>query len=71
MMGSPAELRGVTYGSDLRLFPNHAKMPAVLYGPGDLREAHSIDESVSIDDVLNATRAMVLMVIRWCGGRGT
>lgn len=69
VMGSPAELRGVTYGSDLRLFTNHAKMPAVLYGPGDLREAHSIDESVSIDDVLNATRAMVLMVIRWCGGR--
>ena len=69
VMGSPADLRGVTYGSDLRLFTNHAGMPAVLYGPGDLREAHAIDESVSIEDVMNATRAMTLMLIRWCGGR--
>ena len=28
-----AILEGVTYGSDLRLFTNHADIPAVLFGP--------------------------------------
>ena len=66
--GSEGALRGVTYGSDLRLFTNHAHMPAILYGPGDLNQAHAIDESVAIEDVRVAARTMTLMLIRWCGG---
>ena len=43
-------IEGVTYGSDLRLFTNHARMPAVLYGAGDVARAHSVDEFVEIDE---------------------
>ena len=35
VLGREAVLEGVTYGSDLRLFTNHAKIPAVLYGHGN------------------------------------
>src|SRR5262245_6884949 len=31
VVGGAARVEGVTYGSDLRLFTNHARMPAVLY----------------------------------------
>ena len=45
-----ADIKGVTYGSDLRLFTNHAGMPAVLYGPGDVRQAHAVEEAAQAVD---------------------
>lgn len=66
--GHPPDIEGVTYGSDLRLFTNHADMPAVLYGPGDVREAHSVNESIALDEILTATRVLALTIFRWCGG---
>ncbi|HVC21368.1 MAG TPA: ArgE/DapE family deacylase [Vicinamibacterales bacterium] len=67
--GSEPAIEGVTYGSDLRLFTNHAGMPAVLYGPGDVRQAHAINESIDLDEVMTATRVLALTIFRWCGGR--
>ena len=67
-LGVDAELRGVTYGSDLRLFTNYAGMPAVLYGPGELRQAHSVNESVAVSEILAAARVMTTLLVRWCGG---
>ncbi len=67
MLGAPPRLQGVTYGSDLRLFTNHAGMPAVLYGPGDVADAHTVDESVEIEEVVQATKALACMMVRWCG----
>jgi acetylornithine deacetylase len=66
--GSDAPLRGVTYGSDMRLFTNHGDIPAVLYGPGDVRLAHAVDEYIPLDDVITATKTIAMMVVAWCGG---
>ena len=44
-----ARIEGVTYGSDLRLFTNHGKIPAVLFGPGSVSQAHTVDEFVEIN----------------------
>lgn len=60
---------GVTYGSDLRLFTNHARIPAVLYGPGDVLDAHTVDESISIAEIMQATKILALTIYDWCGGR--
>jgi acetylornithine deacetylase len=65
---APPPVHGVTYGSDLRLFTNHAHMPAVLYGPGDLEAAHAVDESVATRDIMAAARTSVRLLVRWCGG---
>ena len=59
-------LQGVSYGSDLRLFTNHAQIPAVLYGPGDVANAHSVDEFVELDQVVAATKVLALTVATWC-----
>jgi acetylornithine deacetylase len=61
-------LRAVTYGSDMRLFINHAHMPATHYGPGDVELAHSVDENVPLEQVLQVTRVIAQLVTQWCGG---
>ena len=55
---------GVSYGSDLRLFTEHAGMPAVLYGPGDVALAHAANEHVSIDEILRTTEVLTLLIHR-------
>jgi acetylornithine deacetylase len=62
----PPGVEGVTYGSDLRLFTNHARIPAVLYGPGDVANAHTVDESIDIDEVVTATKVLALLIDTWC-----
>lgn len=67
--GGPAELRGMRYGADMRLLVNEAGIPSVLFGPGDVREAHRPDESVPIEELLTATRTLALAALRFCGVR--
>ena len=67
IVGQSPAIEGVTYGSDLRLFTNHADIPAVLYGPGDVIDAHTVDERIAIADVIQATTILALTVVNWCG----
>lgn len=57
--------RGAPYGSDLRLY-NAAGVPTLHYGPGDVRLAHSPQESVPIDELVTVTEALVLALVRAC-----
>ena len=59
-------VEGVTYGSDLRLFTNHANIPALLYGPGDVVNAHTVDEFIDLADVMTATKVLALAIDTWC-----
>ena len=68
MLGEPAILQGVTYGSDLRLFTNHGKLPAVLYGPGNIQQAHTVDEWVDLQQVFSAAKVLAYLITQWCGG---
>lgn len=68
--GSAPALRGVTYGSDMRLFTNHARTAATHYGPGDVGMAHAANEFVPLDEVVTATKVVAQMIARWCGGNG-
>lgn len=68
MTGSAPVLRGVPYGSDMRLFTNHAKIAATHYGPGDVGMAHAANEFVPLDEVVTVTKVVAQMITRWCGG---
>ena len=61
-------VQGVTYGSDLRLFTNHAQVPAVLYGPGNVSNAHTVDEYVDLAEVFSAAKVLAYLITQWCGG---
>ncbi len=65
--GALAIFEGMTYGADMRLLTNVAGIPTVLYGPGDVRDAHRPNESVAIADLLTATRVLALTALRFCG----
>ncbi|MEU0287747.1 ArgE/DapE family deacylase [Streptomyces sp. NPDC006147] len=65
--GGPApRRRGATYGSDLRHYAG-AGIPALQYGPGDIAVAHSEREHVSVREVVEAARTLVLTVLRTVG----
>ena len=49
--GRAADVVGVPYGADMRLFVNHGNTPTVMYGPGDVRVAHAADEHVALVEV--------------------
>ncbi|MCT3398516.1 acetylornithine deacetylase [Lentilactobacillus hilgardii] len=41
-------------------------IPAVIYGPGELVQAHSDNESASFDQLLNYTKSIAGFVVDWC-----
>jgi acetylornithine deacetylase len=71
VMGRTTMLQGVTYGSDLRLFTNHGHLPAVLYGPGNIAQAHTVDEWVDLKEVFSAAKVLAYIITQWCGGSFT
>lgn len=41
-------------------------IPTISYGPGELAEAHSNNESVSVEDILLFAKTMAAFIIQWC-----
>ena len=68
VLGDQPKTQGVPYGSDLRLFTEHGKFPAVLYGPGDVAFAHTVEEHVELEEVFACARVLALLITDWCGG---
>jgi acetylornithine deacetylase len=50
---------------------NAGGVPAIGYGPGDLRTAHAVDEHVAIEEIVAATRTYSLLAADWCGVHST
>ena len=67
VLGRRAQVRGMPYGCDLGLTVNVAGIPTVVYGPGDIRDAHTADESVSVDELVACARTLALTAMRFCG----
>jgi len=62
----PAQVRGFCAVCDAS-FLNAQGIPTVVYGPGDILVAHSVDEYVEIEQLMIATRAYALAAMEWCG----
>jgi acetylornithine deacetylase len=65
--GERARLEGMTYASDMRHLINIGGVPTVLFGPGDVRQAHAPDEYVEIEELVTAARVLALTALRFCG----
>ncbi len=68
VLGTQPQVQGVPYGSDLRLFTEHGRFPAVLYGPGDVAFAHTVEEHVELEEVFACAKVLALLITDWCGG---
>jgi len=64
--GTPGTVHGFPAVSDVTWL-NAAGIPAISYGPGDLRAAHAVDEHVPIDELMTASMTFALLAARWCG----
>lgn len=62
-----AVLEGMTYGADMRLLVNVAGIPTVMFGAGDVRQAHRPDEFVPLDDLQSLARTLCVTAMRFCG----
>ncbi|WP_429970280.1 acetylornithine deacetylase [Fructilactobacillus sp. Tb1] len=40
-------------------------IPAVIFGPGSLGSAHSVNESIKIDDLVKYTQAVLEFIVKW------
>lgn len=64
--GEPATVAGFAAVHDAT-FLNAAGIPALSYGPGDLRVAHAADEHVQIDELVAAAKTYAALAVLWCG----
>lgn len=60
------DTRGFTAVSDATWFEAKG-IAAVVFGPGNLRVAHALNEYVEIAEVIDAARIMARTMLRWCG----
>jgi len=65
--GRRPALLGEPYGADMQMFVNVGETPCVIFGPGDVRVAHSADEFVPLDEVETCARVLAAWVLRELG----
>ncbi len=66
--GRRPALLGEPYGADMQMFVNVGGTPCVIFGPGDVKVAHSADESVPLDEVEACAAVLAAWVVREIGG---
>ena len=64
--GKNPMVMGSTYGADMELFVNLAKIPTIIFGPGSIRPAHKPDEFISIDEFVAGVKTLALSIYHWC-----
>lgn len=62
LTGRRPQLLGEPYGADMRLLVNEGATPTVIFGPGDVRVAHSADEQVPLAEVETCARVLAAWV---------
>jgi acetylornithine deacetylase len=62
--GRRPALLGEPYGADMQMFVNVAGTPCVIFGPGDVKVAHSADEHVPLDEVETCARVLATWLRR-------
>ena len=65
--GLNSEVFGWNVSCDARLYHHRGKMPTIVFGPGSISDAHAAGEKISVAQILDAARATVLFLARWCG----
>ncbi|HEY8636324.1 MAG TPA: ArgE/DapE family deacylase [Candidatus Limnocylindrales bacterium] len=62
--GRRPALLGEPYGADMQMFVNVGQAPCVMFGPGNVKVAHSADEHVPIAQVEDCARVLAAWVRR-------
>jgi acetylornithine deacetylase len=63
--GLPASLAGMSAWTDAALL-NEADIPAICFGPGDMRMAHAAEEYIEVNELQQATDVLAAFARKWC-----
>ena len=61
-----ATISGFPGGFDMRLLANYASTPTIIFGPGSIKQAHSIDEFVRVKELMLSAKIFALGILDWC-----
>jgi acetylornithine deacetylase len=64
--GTGAPVIGVPYWTDGALLSTVGSIPTCLFGPGDIGVAHSADEFIALESVLNSAQVYGSIIQRYC-----
>jgi acetylornithine deacetylase len=65
-VGRTGRISGLDSWHDAAVFTRVAATPTISFGPGSLNQAHTIDEFVPVDDLVDHASSVALMLLRWC-----
>jgi acetylornithine deacetylase/succinyl-diaminopimelate desuccinylase family protein len=68
VLGQPPDETGFTGITDARFYTNDAGVPAVLYGPGSLTVAHTANEHIALDELVDGARVYAQTFVRFLTG---
>ena len=66
--GTSGEVSAMTASCDSWFYNNQLGIPALVFGPGSLRFAHTNEEQIGLDEISEAAAILVRFVAEWCGG---
>lgn len=69
MVGLAPDVSGAPYGTDGGLLSEKG-IPTVVWGPGDIAQAHSAGECIDLEEVWLAFKAYLAAIVNLCGVRG-
>lgn len=56
MLGRRTNVKGFQATCDMSFIVNQARIPAIILGPGRIEQAHAVDESIEIDELVMASK---------------
>ena len=66
VLNEPAKYNGFTAVDDAT-FLNQAGIPTITMGPGSIEIAHTANEFIEIEDLVDAAKIYALTIVEWCG----
>ena len=65
--GAAGEVTAMTASCDSWYYNNQLGIPSVVFGAGSLGFAHTNEEQIHLDEVMQAAAILVRFIERWCG----
>jgi acetylornithine deacetylase len=66
-VGRQGRISGLDSWHDAAHFTHWADTPTVSFGPDGIDSAHSVQERVSVDGLVDHCAAVAIAIMRWCG----
>ena len=66
-IGRVGAVSGMDSWHDAASFALYADTPSLSFGPGDIHRAHTVDECIPVEELVDYVAAMCLVAMRFCG----